>query len=420
VLLYPVYALLFADAGLSTGQISTLFAIWSIVAFTFEVPSGALADAWSGRRLYAAGEFLTAAGFALWLIWPVFPGFALGFVLWGLGGALSSGTLEALVYDELQAAGRQSEYARLTGRSGTVAILAMLAATLLAAPAYAAGGYLLVGIASIATVTLGGLLALGLPENRGTGAEVPESSDGSYLTLLRSGLRESVRSRRVVLAVLSAALLPGFSAVDEYLPLLARDRGAPTAAVPLLFALTAVAMAAGSAFAGATPPGGSPGNGPTGNGPTGNGPPGNGPPGDGPPGDGPTGNGEEPASGRRLGRIRHRLLAVTGRAATLPVAVTGAATLMAGGALIPHLAGMIAVAAAFGLLQFAMVRAETRLQAHITGPARSTVLSVSGFGAEVFAVALYAWFAVGLPLPVLVAACAAPLLLTALLASRSR
>jgi len=84
--------LLFADAGLSTSQISVLFAIWSVVAFAFEVPSGALADAWSRRGLYAVGELLTAAGYALWLIWPSFPGFALGFVLWGLGGALGSGT----------------------------------------------------------------------------------------------------------------------------------------------------------------------------------------------------------------------------------------------------------------------------------------------------------------------------------------
>jgi MFS family permease len=392
VLLYPVYALLFADAGLSTGQISMLFVIWSVVAFAFEVPSGALADAWSRRRLYAVGEFLTAAGYALWLIWPAFPGFALGFVLWGLGGALSSGTLEALVYDELEAEGRPGDYARLTGRAGTVAILAMLAATLLAAPAYAAGGYLLVGIASVATVTLGGLLALGLPESNGTDPEAPESSDDSYLALLRSGLRESVRSRRVVLAVAIAALLPGFSALDEYLPLLSHEKGASTAVVPLLYALTALAMAAGSALAGES-------------GSTT------------PPHDDPAGRLADPAPAPLP---RRRWSSGRDQVGLLPGAVAGAAALLAVGALIPHLAGMIAVAAAFGLLQFAMVRAETRLQEQITGPARSTVLSVSGFGAEVFAVALYSWFAVALPLPVLFALCALPLLLTAAVATRVR
>jgi hypothetical protein len=46
-----------------------------------------------------------------------------------------------------------------------------------------------------------------------------------------------------------AALLPGFSALDEYLPLLSREKGAPTQAVPLLYAITALAMAGGSALA---------------------------------------------------------------------------------------------------------------------------------------------------------------------------
>jgi MFS family permease len=355
-----------------------LFAIWSVVSFVVEVPSGALADAWSRRGLYAIGELLTAAGYALWLIWPAFPGFALGFVLWGLGGALSSGTLEALVYDQVG-----NDYAKIMGRAGTVGILATLAATLLATPALTLGGYRLVGLASVVVVTLGGLLALRLPDSSGTpGAGPPEdgppedgppgdgppgdgdeSDSRGYGQLLRAGLRDAVKDRRTIRAVAVAALLPGFTALDEYLPLLARDKGAPTVAVPLLYALVAGAMAAGSALAGS---------------------------------------------------------ALAGRsAASLPAAVAAAATLLATGALVPHLIGMVPVAAAFGLLQYAMIRAETSLQESITGPARSTVLSVSGFGAEVFAVVLFAGFGLPVPLPLLFALATTPLLLTAMLAGRN-
>ena len=56
VLLYPVYALLFADAGVSAGQISSLFVIWSVTVFVLEIPSGAWADAYSRRRLLALGR----------------------------------------------------------------------------------------------------------------------------------------------------------------------------------------------------------------------------------------------------------------------------------------------------------------------------------------------------------------------------
>ncbi|WP_250036030.1 MFS transporter [Paractinoplanes maris] len=349
--LYPVYALLFADTGLSTAQVSSLFVIWSVVAFAAEVPSGALADAWSRKRLYALGELLTAAGFLLWILWPSYPGFALGFVLWGLGGSLSSGSLEALLYDELAATGNEAGYARIAGRANTLSILAMLAATLVAGPAWQAGGYALVGASSIAVKLLGGVLALRLPERRAAGGD-----EDSYWALLRAGVQESVTHRRVGLAVLVAALVPGFTALDEYLPLLSRDKGASTAVVPLLFAATALAMAVGSALA-----------------------------------------------SRRF---------------PLPAALTIAAGLVAAGAFLPHWTGMLVIAAAFGLLEYSIVRSETRLQDLITGPARSTVLSVAGFGGEVFAVVLYAAFAVDLPLAVLFALCAVPLLVTAAIARR--
>jgi hypothetical protein len=429
VLFYPVYALLFADAGLSTARISTLFVIWSVVSFVFEVPSGAWADAWSRRRLYAIGAFLTAAGFASWTFWPTYAGFALGFVLWGLGGALCSGTLEALLYEEL---GDGGAYARVAGRGGTVAILAMLAATVLAAPSFAFGGYLLVGVLSVAVRAAGGCLALGFHETgpegtgshatgleetgshatglEGTGshatgleetglegraraeaaretepegtvreettrsetarqgasrAETPaetareEAAGRGYLRTLRAGLGEVRGSRRVAWAVAIAALVPGFTALDEYLPLLSRAAGAPTVAVPLLFALPALAMAIGSTLAG------------------------------------------------RWAQIA---------ASRLAAGLATAAVLLAGGALSGRLVGMLPVALAFGILQFAIIVTETRLQESITGAARATVLSVAGFASEVFAVLLYAVFGAGAAfasVPALFALCALPLLATA-------
>jgi Major Facilitator Superfamily len=360
------------------------------------VPSGALADTWSRRHLYAIGAALTGLGYAVWIIWPAYPGFALGFVLWGIGGAFASGTLEALVYDALLASGDRSArgefragddrpagcdvpagdpppadgvasaagraYARVMGRAGTAGILAMLAATLLATPAYAVGGYRLVGVASVAVVTLGGLLALRLPApTDGTPEPVTESDENRYWATLRDGLRESVRSRRVAWAVVIAALVPGFTALDEYLPLLSRDKGAPTTVVPLLYALTAFAMTAGSALAGRFPA----------------------------------------LSGRRLAAL-----------------LAAAAALLAAGAVVRSILGMVAVSASFGVLQFAMVLSETRLQEAVTGRARTTVLSVSGFLSEAFAVALYALFALDAPLPALFALSAVPLAATAAAVAR--
>ncbi|GIE82697.1 MFS transporter [Actinoplanes philippinensis] len=359
VLLYPVYALLFADAGLTTAETSSLFAIWSVVSFVCEIPAGALADTWSRKRLYALGEVIAAAGWAVWLIQPSYPGFAAGFVLWGLGGAFASGSLEALVYDHL---GDGTAYTRIMGRARMAGMLGILAATLLAGPALRSGGYLLVGVISVATVTAGGLLALALPEKPRGGTDDGEArnaqEDGGYLGILRTGLRTVTGGARVLRVLAVAMVVPGFSALDEYLPLLAREMGAPTPDVPLWFALTALAMAAGSGLADRLAP-----------------------------------DSPRPLAG----------------------ALTLAAALLAAGSLTPHPAGLIPVSAAFGLLQFAMVHAETRLQDAITGPARATALSVAGFGAEVAAVLLYAAFGLPVALPLLCAVMAVPLSLTALL-----
>ncbi|GAB3840221.1 hypothetical protein GCM10029963_08480 [Micromonospora andamanensis] len=166
VLLYPVYALLFADTGLSVGQISSLFVIWSLASIVLEVPSGAWADATSRRRMLCLAPLCTAAGFALWTLAPSYPAFAAGFVLWGAGGALASGATEALVFDELDRLGAADRYARVIGRARTAGTVAVLGSIVLAAPVLGFGGYPAVGAASVAACLLAAAVAVRFPEDR--------------------------------------------------------------------------------------------------------------------------------------------------------------------------------------------------------------------------------------------------------------
>jgi hypothetical protein len=359
VLLYPVYALLFADAGLSTGQISSLFVIWSVVGFTLEIPSGALADAYSRRRLVALAAVLRAIGFALWTFFPSYPAFAAGFVLWGASSAMTSGSVEALVYDELAAAGATDRYVRTVGLAQTTALAAEVAAMALAAPAFLLGGYTLVGAASVAVSLMAVPVALSFPE-----APRVEETGGSYTKTLRAGLAEVRANPIVSRAVLIYAVVTGMSAIDEYVPILARDMGAPTALVPLLFVLPVAAMAVASALA------------------------------------------------ERWARLS---------AARLAAAVAVGGVLLAAGANAGHPAGMVAVALCFGVLELFDILTEARIQDAIAGPARATVLSVAGFGQEVAALAVYAGFGLGaatFPVPVLLALVGVPLVLSGALTRR--
>ncbi|MFF8969473.1 MFS transporter [Streptomyces sp. NPDC014995] len=333
VLLYPVYALLFADTGLSVWQMSSLFVLWSATGVLLEVPSGAWADAVSRRSLLWLGPLLGAVGFALWVLVPSYWAFAAGFVLWGARGALGSGALEALVYEELERLGAADRYARVMGRAHAAGQVATTAAMTLAGPVFAAYGYPVVGAASVLACLLTAAVATRFPEHRAaaTGSE-------HWAAALRSGLAEARRDRSVRGALLLVpAVAAVFGALDEYTPLLARDTGVPDVAVPYLLVLIWAGVTAGSLLAG-------------------------------------------PAE--RLGR--------KGVAAVLSVC----ALALAVGATTRTPAGIVLVAVAFGGFQLATVLADARLQQRIEGTGRATLTSVAGLGTELATIAVYGSYAV--------------------------
>ncbi len=368
--LYAVYSLLFRDSGVSAAEVSTLFVVWSVAGFVLEVPSGAWADTVDRRSLLLVSSLVHAAGFACWMLFPSYAGFAGGFVLWGLSGALMSGTFEALVFEELEARGAATSYPRLLGHASALAMTANLAATVSAAPLVAWGGYAAVGWASVAVAALQASLALTLPPGSRPRGPVPDLAEQAertavrYLAMLRAGVREAGRTTDVRRAVLLAAAVVGASAYDEYFPLVARAHGAPTEVVPWLIGLVVLGQVVGTALAG-----------------------------------------------------RSADLSAAGMGWLL----LGAAVLISAGALLDPAVGFGAIAVGYGLLNNAMVVSEARIQAVIAGPARATVTSVAGLATEVVAVAVYLSFAATagvVSVPVQVAALGVPLVLVAVLARR--
>ncbi|MEU1052817.1 MFS transporter [Streptomyces sp. NPDC005876] len=332
VLLYPVYALLFSDTGLSVWQTSSLFALWSLTGVLLEVPSGVWADAVSRRLLLWLGPLLTAAGFALWVLVPSYPAFALGFVLWGAGGALGSGALEALVHDELDRLGAAGRYAAVMGRARAAGLVATMAAMGAAGPVFDRGGYLAVGAASVLVCLLAAGVATRFPEHR-----EPSARGGGRAGGLRAGLAEARADRSVRGALLLVpAVTAVWGALDEYAPLLVRDTGVAAGTVPWLLLVIWAGATAGGLLAG-------------------------------------------PAE--RLG--------TAGFAALL----TGAALALATGALLGTPAGLVLVGVAFGGFQLATVLADARLQARIDGTGRATLTSVAGLGSELATFAVYAAYA---------------------------
>jgi hypothetical protein len=252
---------------------------------------------------------------------------------------LVSGTYEAYVFDHLHARGADASYRRVIAAGETSALVLNLVATAAATPIVAVWGLTGAGWASVAVCVGATFLAMGLPPDAPRSHLDPDADDADepplgYLGMLRAGLSESLHPR-LVRAVLLAALVPAFLAFDEYFGLLADDMGASLAAIPLLVALTVAAQAVGSALAPRLP--------------------------------------------------LHRLGPV----------LVGAGFLVAAGAAWQRPVGFVAIAVGYGVLQAAIVVAETDLQHRIRGAARATVTSVAGLLSELGAIALYAFVAVG-------------------------
>jgi MFS family permease len=348
--LYPVYALLFADSGLSAAQISGLFVLWSVVGIVAEVPGGAWADRHSRRTAIAAAGVFQAAGHLLWIVHPTFAGFALGFAVWSIGGALSSGSVQALVHDGLSAAGEEHRYAAVIGRMEAASLVVQVPLALVAGVLFEVGGYPLLGVASVLVCLSAAALATRLPE-----APRPAVADGEdepgFLATMRSGVGEAVGSPAVRAAALAVAVFTGFDAIEEYFPLLASEWGVPTGAVPAALLAIPLAGAAGAVLAG------------------------------------------------RAGGLRAR---------TLTLAMLAGAGALAAALVLGRPEGLAGVTLFYGIHRLVMVIADARLQARIEGGSRATVTSVASLASELVAIALFvAWALGGFGLVILIAVVAA-------------
>jgi MFS family permease len=328
---YPLYALLFLDTGLTEGQISGLFALWSVTGFLAEVPTGAIADRWSRRGSLVLAGVLQAGAFALWTAFPEPASFAAGLVVWGVGGALTSGAAEALVYDGLTAVGAGGSYLRVSARMRAAELFVQGPTALAAAGLFALGGYALVGWVSVGCCLGAAALALRFPEPVRTGGEEVEGT-------VRTALAETWRSPALRIAVLAVGLIGGLDAVEEYFPVLAADRGVPVAAVPLTVLAISLAGGLGAALAG------------------------------------------------RIGRLP---------GPALPVLLAVAAGCLGLGVVGPGPVALAAVAAFYALYLGVLVVAEARLQDRIDTARRATITSVAGLGIELAALLVFAGWALG-------------------------
>ncbi|GIH17264.1 hypothetical protein Raf01_54360 [Rugosimonospora africana] len=327
-----------------------------MVGFVAEVPAGALADRYSRRGILAGGAVLQACGYGLWLLVPSFAGFAGGFVLWGVAGALTSGTVEALLYDGLAATGAEESYPTVYGRVEAAGLLVQLPAAGCASVLFSFGGYPLVGWVSVGWCLATAALAFRLPRQAPPDPAEPQSSvdtpaagpDRSLVGplkrlahTLRTGLVDTLTRPSLRNAVMLVAALGGMDAVEEYFPVMAAGWGVPEAWVPVAVLSIPLAGAAGAML------------------------------------------------GSAAGGVGRRALAA---------GLLGSALALAAAAGLHRPAGLAAVALFYALYRMVLVVVDARLQERIASSPRATATSVASLGTELASLGLFAaWASGGVP-----------------------
>lgn len=179
-----IFALFFSQSGLNPFQISLLLSIWSITTILTEVPMGVLADKYYRRNLLIIGLILLAIGFCFWLKGG-FINFAIGFVFWGLKNTLTSGTLEAFVYDELVAFGKEDQYERVSGKMGSAFSSGLMLSAIFGG-LMAEISFLWVLVASIATTLLAGVALLTIRQVKA----IQSTGETKYFQVVKEALSQ--------------------------------------------------------------------------------------------------------------------------------------------------------------------------------------------------------------------------------------
>ncbi|NCS32362.1 MFS transporter [bacterium] len=242
VLIYPLYAVMFTDFSMQPWQVGVLLGVWSVTSLLFEVPSGVWADMYSRKNILFLGQLIRVVGYAIWLLYPTFWGFAAGFVLWGIKSALTSGTFQALIYDELIRLKQEQQFTKVYGRAKTLSFIAIVCASLGASFAIHYG-YQVVLLLSCFSVVVSGFAVLQLPQV----PIIQSTHEKEYFSLLKEGVK-NITNNKVILKIVMflAFVLSLGGALDEYWPIFAHEVHLPDTGLGILLAIISGVQACAS------------------------------------------------------------------------------------------------------------------------------------------------------------------------------
>src|SRR5258708_60308 len=194
--------------GMTPLQLVLVGTVLEITCFTFEVPTGVVADTYSRRLSVVLGFILIGAGYALEGLVPSFIISLLAQVIAGIGYTFISGATEAWITDEIG----QEKAGKAFLRSSQFGSFAGIVATLIGIGLASIRINLPIVLGSSALIGLGIFLALTMTEHGFTPA--PRDDRTSWQAMghtLKEGLKVVRGSSLLMTLLVIAVLLASFS-----------------------------------------------------------------------------------------------------------------------------------------------------------------------------------------------------------------
>lgn len=233
------------EQQMSPALVAAMLAAGDLALIALELPTGWFADRFGHRASLVLGSFAQVVGMLWCWLGEGVSGLLMASVLVALGDAFRSGADQALLYRSCLALDREGEFQKIEASTEAIALGVLVAMVLAGGVTVHTGGYALGWFAETALCAIGLVIALAMVEPPRQLIESATPPSG------RS--REPIPYRRLLTAIVPAAVLGGAASAASFLAQTSSGHGA--VGVTIFVAALTAAEAAGCALAARLPTG---------------------------------------------------------------------------------------------------------------------------------------------------------------------
>jgi MFS family permease len=235
------------STGISPVQVSLAVSCYFLIQILFEIPTGALADRFGRKKILVIAKIFALIGFFFLYLRRDFADILISYIMWGVGGTLMSGALEALMYDNMKHYEIHENYAKYQGKSFAIRI-SVFALTAFVASYLIKFGYDVVILATMIPWFLQIVILIHIKDEHRQNKNIQKLTTKYWKTIVY-GSKYALKHRVVLKFVLFSAFFGAtIEIIDQYYDLFLFQITNNLRLVPILISIESVVVALFSFF----------------------------------------------------------------------------------------------------------------------------------------------------------------------------